>query len=121
MIEKIHQQVSDSKVARWSVLALAAFTMLCGYFLTDVMAPLKPMLEEQLSWTSTEYGWFTSAYGWFNVFLFMLIIGGIVLDKMGVRFTGVASCILMVIGCSIKYYAISDAFTMEGELFGWKA
>ncbi|MSL92542.1 MFS transporter, partial [Escherichia coli] len=56
MIEKIHQKLSDSKVARWSVLALAAFTMLCGYFLTDVMAPLKPMLEEQLSWTSTEYG-----------------------------------------------------------------
>ena len=50
MIEKIHQKLSDSKVARWSVLALAAFTMLCGYFLTDVMAPLKPMLEEQLSW-----------------------------------------------------------------------
>ena len=45
MIEKIHQKLSDSKVARWSVLALAAFTMLCGYFLTDVMAPLKPMLE----------------------------------------------------------------------------
>ena len=49
MIEKIHQKLRDSKVARWSVLALAAFTMLCGYFLTDVMAPLKPMLEEQLS------------------------------------------------------------------------
>ena len=121
MIEKIHQKLSDSKVARWSVLALAAFTMLCGYFLTDVMAPLKPMLEEQLSWTSTEYGWFTSAYGWFNVFLFMLIIGGIVLDKMGVRFTGVASCILMIIGCSIKYYAISDgrrAFRMESASDG---
>ena len=52
MIEKIHQKLSDSKVARWSVLALAAFTMLCGYFLTDVMAPLKPMLEEKLD----EYG-----------------------------------------------------------------
>ena len=105
MIEKIHQKLSDSKVARWSVLALAAFTMLCGYFLTDVMAPLKPMLEEQLSWTSTEYGWFTSAYGWFNVFLFLLIIDGIVLDKMGVVemcfcCTGVVSCILMIFGCS---------------------
>ena len=114
MIEQIHQKLSDSKVARWSVLALVAFTMLCGYFLTDVMAPLKPMLEEQLSWNSTEYGFFTSAYGWFNVFLFMLIIGGIVLDKMGVRFTGVGACILMIIGCSLKYYAISDFFTMEG-------
>ena len=89
MTERLHQKLSDSKVARWSVLALAAFTMLCGYILTDVMAPLKPMLEEQLHWNSTEYGFFTSAYGWFNVFLFMLIIGGIILDKMGVRFTGV--------------------------------
>lgn len=121
MTQQIQQKLSDSKVARWSVLALAAFTMLCGYFLTDVMAPLKPMLEEQLAWSSTEYGFFTSAYGWFNVFLFMLIIGGIILDKMGVRFTGVSSCILMIIGCFIKYYAISDFFTMEGELFGWKA
>lgn len=121
MKEKIQQKLSDSKLARWSVLSLAAFTMLCGYFLTDVMAPLKPMLEEQLLWNSTEYGFFTSAYGWFNVFLFMLIIGGIILDKMGVRFTGVASCILMIIGCSIKYYAISDGFNIDGELFGWKA
>ena len=121
MTQQIQQKLSDSKIARWSVLALAAFTMLCGYFLTDVMAPLKPMLEEQLAWSSTEYGFFTSAYGWFNVFLFMLIIGGIILDKMGVRFTGVSSCILMIIGCSIKYYAISDLFAMDGELLGWKA
>ena len=103
MTQQIQQKLSDSKIARWSVLALAAFTMLCGYFLTDVMAPLKPMLEEQLAWSSTEYGFFTSAYGWFNVFLFMLIIGGIILDKMGVRFTGVSSCILMIIGCSLGY------------------
>ena len=117
----MQQKLSDSKVARWSVLALVAFTMLTGYILTDVMSPLKPMLEEQLGWNSTEYGFFTSAYGWFNVFLFMLIIGGIILDKMGVRFTGLASCVLMIIGCGIKYWAISDAFSMEGELFGWKA
>ena len=121
MTEKMQQKLSDSKVARWSVLALVAFTMLTGYILTDVMSPLKPMLEEQLGWNSTEYGFFTSAYGWFNVFLFMLIIGGIILDKMGVRFTGLASCVLMIIGCGIKYWAISDAFSMEGELFGWKA
>lgn len=121
MIEQIHQKLSESKIARWSVLALVSFTMLCGYFLTDVMAPLKPMLEEQFLWSSTEYGFFTSAYGWFNVFLFMLIIGGIILDKMGVRFTGVGACVLMIIGCSLKYYAISDFFTMDGEIFGWKA
>ena len=116
MTEKIHQTLRDSKAARWTALAVVAFTMLCGYFLTDVMAPLKPMLEEELLWTSTDYGIFTSAYGWFNVFLLMLIFGGIILDKMGVRFTGPGACILMVLGCSIKYGAVSGLFPLEGTV-----
>ena len=116
MTEKIHQTLRDSKAARWTALAVVAFTMLCGYFLTDVMAPLKPMLEEELLWTSTDYGIFTSAYGWFNVFLLMLIFGGIILDKMGVRFTGLGACILMVLGCSIKYGAVSGLFPLEGTV-----
>ena len=86
MTEQLKQKLNDSAVLRWSVLALVAFTMLCGYFLTDVMSPLKPMLEKELLWDSLDYGFFTSAYGWFNVFLLMLIFGGIILDKMGVRF-----------------------------------
>jgi len=97
----------ESKVARWSALVIVSFTMMFGYYLTDVMAPLKGLLEGQLQWSSSEYGFFTSAYGWFNVFLLMLIIGGIILDKMGVRFTGVASAALMVAGTAIKYWAIS--------------
>lgn len=118
MIEKVQQTLRDSAVARWSALAVVAFTMLCGYFLTDVMAPLKPMLEAELLWSSTDYGIFTSAYGWFNVFLLMLILGGIILDKMGVRFTGLGACLLMVIGATVKYYAISDFFPVGGQIFG---
>lgn len=75
--------------------------------------PLKPMLEKELLWDSLDYGIFTSAYGWFNVFAFMLIIGGIILDKMGVRFTGMGACLLMVLGCGLKYYAISTTFAEE--------
>lgn len=94
--------------------------MLCGYYITDVMAPLKPMLEKELLWNSTEYGFFTSAYGWFNVLLLMLIIGGIILDKMGVRFTGKMATIIMVIGTAIKYWAISTD-SLTGEVFGMKS
>lgn len=118
MIEKIQETLRDSAVARWTALAVVAFTMLCGYFLTDVMSPLKPMLEAELLWSSTDYGIFTSAYGWFNVFLLMLIFGGIILDKMGVRFTGLGACFLMVIGTAIKYYAISSMFPAGGQIFG---
>lgn len=121
MTELIQKNLSDSKVARWTALAIVAFTMLCGYFLTDVMSPLKPMLEEELAWTSTDFGFFTSAYGWFNVFFLMLIFGGMILDKMGVRFTGMMSCILMLIGCAIKYAAVAGYIGTEGEILGFKS
>ena len=121
MTELIQKKLSDSKAARWTALAIVAFTMLCGYFLTDVMSPLKPMLEEELAWTSTDFGLFTSAYGWFNVFLLMLIFGGMILDKMGVRFTGLGACLLMLIGCAIKYAAVAGLIGQEGTLLGIKA
>ena len=121
MTELIQRKLSDSKAARWTALAIVAFTMLCGYFLTDVMSPLKPMLEEELAWTSTDFGIFTSAYGWFNVFFLMLIFGGMILDKMGVRFTGMGACCLMLIGCAMKYVAVAGYIGAEGTIFGWKS
>ncbi len=108
MTESIKKSIRESKTARWTALAIVSFTMMCGYFMTDVMAPLKPMLESTLGWDSENYGLFTSAYGWFNVFFLMLFFGGLILDKMGVRFTGILSSGLMVIGAVIKYWAISD-------------
>ena len=97
---------------RWTALLIVSFTMMCGYFITDIMAPLEDLLVQSagqgadagmaLGWTDTEYGWFTGAYGWFNVFLFMLLLGGILLDKMGVRFTGLLACSLMVGGALHK-------------------
>jgi len=117
MTETLRKKLSESKGARFTVLALVAFTMFCGYFLTDVMAPLKGMLEAQLGWSSSDYGFFTSSYGWFNVFLCMLIFGGMILDKLGVRITGLGACLMMIIGCSLKYYAISTT-TLTGTILG---
>ena len=69
-----------------------------------------------LGWTSSNYGFFSGAYGLINVFLLMLFFGGIILDKMGVRFTGVMSTGLMFLGAAIKWYAVNNVFT--GEVFG---
>ncbi len=114
----VKQSLRDSKAARWTALGIISITMFAGYLLTDIMSPLKPMLEEQFKWTSTEYGVFTSAYGWLNVFFLMLIFGGIILDKMGVRFTGLLASGVMVLGASIKYYAISTTFAPGAEILG---
>ena len=115
-MEAIQKSLRDSKAARWTALAIVAFTMLCGYYITDVMAPLKGLLEQQLTWNSAEYGFFTSAYGWFNVFLLMLIIGGIILDKKGVRFTGVMAACIMVVGAALKFWAVST-HSLDGEMW----
>src|ERR1035437_794796 len=98
MTEKISSSLRESKSARWFVLILVSFTMMCMYYLTDAMAPLQQNLQTNLSWSATDYGLFTSGYGWFNVFLLMLVFSGMILDKMGVRFTGVLAIGIMLIG-----------------------
>lgn len=106
MVETIQRKMSESRSARWVVLLMVSLTMMCGYFLTDVLAPLKGLLIEIFHWDNTDFGLFNSGYGWFNIFLLMLIFGGMVLDKMGARFTGVLSVGVMLAGIAIKYYAI---------------
>jgi predicted MFS family arabinose efflux permease len=106
MTEAIRKSLRDSKAARWTALLIVSFTMLCGYYVADVMSPLKPMIEQQLGWTSSEYGFFTGSYAWFNVFLGMLVFGGMVLDKLGARFTGIMASIMMVLGCGLKWWAV---------------
>ncbi len=110
MVEQLRNKIQNSSGARWTVLALVSFTMLTGYILSDVMAPLKTMLEQQLGWSSSDYGLYTSGYGLINIFLLMLIIGGMILDRKGPRFTGLLAVVIMIAGISIKYWAVSSDF-----------
>lgn len=127
MKEMIQQKLSDSKSARWTALVIVSVTMMFSYFFTDVMSPLEPLLTAAkadgglgLGWTSDEYGFFSGAYGYFNVFLLLLFFGGIILDKFGIRFTGIMSTILMFGGALIKWYAVSHDFdgTIAVPFFG---
>ena len=114
MTEKIQQSLRDSKTARWAALIIVSITMMFGYFLTDIMAPLKGLLEGQIGWSSNDFGTFNSAFGWFNVFFFMLILGGIILDKVGIRLTGFMATLVMVGGTALKYWAVSTT-SLDGQ------
>ena len=86
--------------------------MMMGYFVNDIMSPLETLLEMPrsqggLGWTPSDYGFFSGAGSFINVFLLMLFFSGIILDKMGIRFTGTLACSLMVLGTLIKYYAVT--------------
>jgi hypothetical protein len=120
MTEQLKKKLNDSVVTRWGALAIVAFTMMAAYYVNDVMAPLKNMLESDLAWTSTEFGFFTGAYSFLNVFLLMLIWGGLILDRFGIRFTGKLAAILMVVGTGLEYYAITALAGDESLIFGYK-
>ena len=108
----IQQRLNDSPIARWTVLFIVATAMMMGYFVNDVMSPLETLLEMPrseggLGWTPSDYGFFSGAGSFINVFLLMLFFSGIILDKMGIRFTGVLACSLMAFGTLVKYYAVT--------------
>lgn len=114
------QRINDSAWARWSALLIVAVTMMAAYYVNDVMAPLKGMLESNLGWTSSEFGMFTGAYSFLNVFLLMLIWGGLILDKFGIRFTGILATLLMVGGTTTEYIAITQYAHTSEMIFGFK-
>ncbi|GAB1453602.1 MFS transporter [Draconibacterium sp.] len=105
MNQLIKQTLRDSSKARWTALVILSFTMFAGYMFTEVISPLKPIMERSLGMDSTDFGFITSAYGLFNVFLLMLIFVGIFLDKFGIRVSTILSALIMIIGGSIKYAA----------------
>lgn len=115
---QLTQSLRDSKAARWGALAVVSFTMMTGYYINYVISPLKPLLQDYMQWTSQEFGTWNSAYGWFNVFFLMLIFGGIILDKKGVRFTGKGASLTMIAGTLIQYIAIKQPIPLEGAIFG---
>jgi len=110
MTQTIKQTLRDSAGWRWTALLLLALAMFCSYVFMDILSPIKDLMQETRGWDSAAFGRMQGAEVFLNVYVFFLIIAGIILDKMGVRFTAVLSGIVMLVGGIIKFYAVSDAF-----------
>ena len=117
MTEKLTMR--DNATFRWIALLLLALAMFCSYIFMDILSPIKdlmmlPVEEGGRAWDSTAFGTMQGAETFLNVFVFFLIFAGIILDKMGVRFTAVLSGVVMLVGALIEWYAVSDAFIGSG-------
>jgi len=110
MSQAIQKTLRDSAAMRWTALLLLALAMFCSYIFMDILSPIKDLMQTELGWSSGAFGRMQGAEVFLNVFAFFLIFAGIILDKMGVRFTAVLSAVVMLIGACIKWYAVSDAF-----------
>ncbi len=113
MSEKI-KVLRDSAAMRWTALLLLALAMFCAYIFMDILSPIKDLMLSERGWDSTAFGTMQGSETFLNVFVFFLIFAGIILDKMGVRFTALLSGAVMLIGAVIKWYAVSDAFIGSG-------
>ena len=121
MSEKVQKLMNDNPIARWTVLILVAAMMFFAYMFVDVMSPLKSLVESNLGWNSGVFGKYAASEYILTVCGF-LILAGIILDKLGVRFSGILSAGLMVFGAGIKFIAVSDWFqttAFAGWLNSW--
>lgn len=108
----------DSAAIRWMALLLLALAMFCAYIFMDILSPIKDLMQTQRGWDSDAFGTMQGSETFLNVFVFFLIFAGIILDKMGVRFTALLSGGVMLLGAIIKWYAISDSF-IGSDLETW--
>jgi len=118
MTEKIQQTLRDSAAARWTVRLLLAFAMFCSYIFMDILSPIKDLMQSTRGWDSTAFGTMQGSETFLNVFVFFLIFAGIILDKMGVRFTAILSGVVMLIGASLNWYAVTTVF-QSSSLEAW--
>ncbi len=110
MKETLTVTLRDKAWARWTALGLLAFAMFCSYIFMDILSPIKDLLQSTRGWDSTAFGTMQGSETFLNVFIFFLIFAGIILDKMGVRFTAVLSGAVMLVGATINWYALTDQF-----------
>lgn len=110
MTDKIQKTLRDSAATRWLVLFFLAFAMFCSYIFMDILSPIKDLMQSTRGWDSTAFGTMQGSETFLNVFVFFLIFAGIILDKMGVRFTAVLSGVVMLVGATINWYAVTEAF-----------
>ena len=108
------ESLKDKAWARWTALILLSSAMFFSYIFMDVLSPLQEYLQSTKGWDPQAYGRFAGSETFLNVFVFFLIFAGIILDKMGVRFTAILSGSVMFVGGFINYYAMTDAFAASG-------
>jgi MFS family permease len=107
---------------RWIVLALMSLVVFANYYLYDCFSTLKGTLQTELGASSTTWGLIRNFYNVPNTFLFMAVLGGLFLDRFGIRKTGFLFTLLCVLGGIVTAYGVSTTFRGGGlgyDLMGW--
>jgi len=104
--------MKDSKLMRWTVLVLVSFLFFATYWFQDVFSPLKQLMEDNLGIDSASFGVVISATTWANC-LGMILVGGIILDKWGIRLSAALFGLLVTAGGFLTTLGASDILTQD--------
>jgi len=113
-MESIKRTLNDSPIARWGVLILVGFILSVNYYFYDAFSTLKDLMTKEFGFSNTDYGLFVSFYSIPNTFLLMAVIGGVILDKLGIRRTGFVFVFFMAFGAILTAYGASDIYRADG-------
>lgn len=94
-------------ILRWSVLLVISLAMMGNYYIYDSISPLADMLKSQLGYSDTAIGILNAVYSIPNIF--MVLIGGIIIDKIGTKKSALLFSGLIMIGALIT--------CLKGNLF----
>jgi len=108
----------ESPFARWGILLLVGLILSVNYYFYDAFSSLKPLLTREFGLTNTQYGLFVSFYSIPNTFLLMAVLGGMILDRLGIRRTGFMFVFFMAFGATLTAYGASDLYRAGGPGFG---
>ncbi len=110
--------MNDKAWIRWSILILVGFILSVNYYFYDAFSTLKDLMTREFGFSNTDYGLFVSFYSIPNTFLLMAVIGGIILDRLGIRRTGFMFIFFMALGAFLTAYGASKAYTSGGLGYG---
>ncbi len=108
-MDEAKRLIKDSAPMRWAVMLLVSGIMFGTYWFQDFYSGLKPLMESQLGITSSQFGFLISMTTIANVFG-MIIVGGIILDRWGIRLTGI------VFGGAAAFGGLLNALGAGGAL-----
>ncbi|MCJ7449497.1 MAG: MFS transporter [Bacteroidales bacterium] len=99
----------DTTALRWFILVLLSALMFSTYWFQDFFSGLKGLMESELGFTSEEFGRLIGLTTIANMFG-MIIVGGIILDKWGIRLAGLVFGGLAAVGGGITAMASAGIF-----------
>ncbi len=118
-MEQVKKALNEYAIARWGILILVGFILSVNYYFYDAFSTLKGLMTQEFGFTNTQYGLFVAFYSIPNTFLLMAVIGGVILDKIGIRRTGFIFVFFMALGAFITAYGASDMYSEGGFGYGF--